>query len=310
MKKFPLSLSRFHQAQANAIPLNARHLEQELDLAQTPHIGDAAPPITLIRMGLGNQHIIQGLAIDQKHKLLYTTHVEGDPEQGVINRFHLQNSNLWSAQDAQKPSPLIGHQGISVDPHSDFLLSSAGSTVPNKGWYMLKFQYMTNAEPRNPQIIQLFDKRYSKITNSMPVITPDGQYLLVRGNINHMNVIRVFKYDLIARKNLSDISLLYEDEWNIDSGLTQHQAAFQGLTTDGNYVYLLSGGKNAHPKRLYVYDLSGNLIQKMDAVTLGQLDMLFNHRIDYWEPEGLTVELRLAFEVQHHVLGIIPDSGF
>ena len=306
MKKLFSFLSRFYQAYSATTPLNAHHVEQNFDSPDSANLGDAAQPITLIRTGLGNDHILQGLALDHRHELLYTTHVEGNPEQGVINRFKLHHSNLWSAQDVQKPSSLIGHQGISVDPQSDFIFASAGTGIPNKGWYILKFQYMPNAAPSNTQVIQVFDKQYSKITNTMPSITPDGKYLLVRGNNHKMNIIRIFKLDLITQKNLTDIRFLYEDEWSIDSDFTHDKSAFQGLSTDGNYVYLLSGNKNKGPKRIYVYNFSGKLIQKMDHVTLGHFDSLSNHAIQYWEPEGLTVDSQ---NHQLYILYTIGNSG-
>jgi DNA-binding beta-propeller fold protein YncE len=306
MKKLFSFLSRFYQSYSATVPLDARHLEQGFDSPDPTNLGDAAQPITLIRTGLGNYHIVQGLALDHQNNFLYTTHVEGHPEQGVINRFKLNSSNLWSAQDAQKPSPLVGHQGICVDPHSDFMFASAGSGIPNKGWYILKFKYMPNAEPMNTQVIQVFDKRYNKITNTMPAITPDGKYLLVRGNNHKSNLIRIFKLDLITQKKLTDLCFLYEDEWPIDAGLTQDRCAFQGLSTDGTYIYLLSGNKNKGPKRIYVYDFAGKLLQKMDSVTLGHFETSSSHAIQYWEPEGLTVDSQ---NQQLYVLYSIGNSG-
>ena len=303
MKKLFSFLSRFYQRYSATIPLNSHHLEQNFDSPDPANLGDASQPITLIRTGRGNDHILQGLALDHRHKFLYTTHVEGHPEQGVINRFKVHSSNLWSAQDAQKPSALIGHQGIVVDPQSDFMFASAGAGIANKGWYILKFQYMPNAAPSDPQLIQVFDKTYNKITNTMPSITPDGKYLLVRGNNHKINVIRIFKLDLITEKNLTDIRFLYEDEWPIDPGFTHDKSAFQGLSTDGTYVYLLSGNKNKGPKRIYVYDLTGKLVQKMDHVTLGHFDSLSNPVIQYWEPEGLTVDS------QNHQLYVLYSIG-
>lgn len=306
MKKIFSILSRFYQRYSATIPLNTHHLEQNFDSSSPPNLGDTAQSITLIRTGLGNDHIIQGLALDHRHGLLYTTHVEGTPEQGVINRFKIYSSNLWTAQDAQKPSALFGHQGIAVDPLSDCIFASAGSAIPNKGWYMVKFQYMSNAGPSNTQVIQVFDKTYNQMTNTMPSITPDGKYLLMRGNKNRINVIRIFKLDLITQKNLTDIRFLYEDEWPIDSGFTHDKSAFQGLTTDGKYVYLLSGNKNKGPKRIYVYNLTGKLIQKMDHVTLGHFDILSNPAIQYWEPEGLTVDSQ---NYQLYILYTIGNNG-
>ena len=306
MKKLFSILTRFYQPYSVTVPLNTHHLEQKMDSPHFASLGDAAEPITLLRTGLGNQHIIQGLAIDHRQNMLYTTHVEGHPEQGVINRFKFHSSNLWSAQDAQKPSRLIGHQGISVDPQTSFMFASAGSAIPNKGWYILKFQYVPHAEPINTQVIQVFDKRYSKITNTMPTFTPDGKYLLVRGNNHKRNVIRIFKSDLIRQKKLTDLCFLYEDEWPIDLGFTQDRCAFQGLSTDGTYIYLLSGNKNKGPKRIYVYDFTGKLIQKMDQVTLGHFEASSSHAIRYWEPEGLTVDSR---NHQLYILYTIGNSG-
>lgn len=96
---------------------------------------------------------------------------------------------------------------------------------------------------------------------------------------------------------------MYEDEWPIDSGFTHDKSAFQGLSTDGTYVYLLGGNKNKGPKRIYVYDLTGKLVQKMDHVTLGHFDSLSNPAIQYWEPEGLTVDS------QNHQLYVLYSIG-
>ncbi|WP_407304787.1 hypothetical protein [Acinetobacter sp.] len=306
MKKLLSFLSHFYTVHSKTAPLNTYHLEQDLDSPEPANFGDAAQPITLIRTGLGNDHIVQGLALNHTHNFLYTTHVTGNPEQGVINRFKIHSSNLWTAQDAQKPSSLIGHQGISVDPQRDFIFASAGAGIPNKGLYMVKFQYIPNAAPSQIQVIQVFDKTYNTITNTMPSITPDGKYLLVRGNKNKINVIRIFKLDLITQKNLTNICFLYEEEWPIDSSFTHDKSAFQGLSTDGTYVYLLSGNKNKGPKRMYVYDLTGKLIQKMDQVTLGHFDSLSNQAIQYWEPEGLTVD---SLNHQLYILYTIGNTG-
>ncbi len=306
MKKLFSLLSRFYKPKGATVPLNIHHLEQERNSFHSANLGDAGEPITLLRTGVGNRYIVQGLAIDHRQDLLYSTHVEGNPEQGVINRFKFHNSNVWTAQDAQKPSPLIGHQGIAVDPQSDFLFASAGSAVPNKGWYILKFQYAANAQPFNTQLIQVFDNQYSKMTNTMPTLTPDGKYLLVRGNNHHANVIRIFKYDLINEKKLTDLRFFYEDEWPIASDFTHEKSAFQGLTSDGSYVYLLSGNKNKGPKRVYVYNFSGKLIQKMDNVTLGHFNNLSKRSLQYWEPEGLTVDIKNR---QLYVLYAIGRDG-
>lgn len=49
------------------LPLNAHHFEQDFDIKQNQKLADAAQPITLIRTGLGNDYIVQALAIDHRH---------------------------------------------------------------------------------------------------------------------------------------------------------------------------------------------------------------------------------------------------
>lgn len=243
--------------------------------------------VTLKRKGAGKNNVVQGIAIDEKRNIFYTAHVTGTPQKGVINRFELtKNSNqLLEAQDAQKASPIIGHQGITVDPRSGKLVASAGPEVINLGWHVVQFVYTANHLPSS-QVIQVFGEGYSKRTNTMPSFTPDGKYLVVRGKKGKSNIIRVYSGDYLQSNHQLD----YLYEWPVDKKLTENGYPFQAMTTDGHYVYLLSGNSNlTQLKRLLIYTLKGKLIQTLDQINLGQNDAKNISPNSIWEPEGLTV---------------------
>lgn len=295
-----------------ASPLNSQILQttSNLNVAKTLSPTNIPDPENFLvqRKGAGKNHVVQGLALDPQRSLLYTSHVvTAKPETVAINQFKFQNSHVWQAQSAQAPSDLIGHQGISVEPHSGLLLASAGSSIENRGWYIVQFSYSANQQPSSPRIIQVFDQGYSKNTNSMPIISPDGKYLIVRSAQNKKNVIRVFKYDLLNQNNKTNISQDYQYEWTVEPSLTQDNYPFQAMTTDGEYVYFISGfGEANKPKRIFVYTIKGQLVQKLNNISLGQQYSSMIGQSKYWEPEGMSYN---PITKQLYILFAVGDSG-
>ena len=47
-----------------------------------------------------------------------------------------------------------------------------------------------------------------------------------------------------------------------------------------------------------------------DCIQIPHFSMLFDLLVKSYQEPLFLLDLRLAFEVQHHVLGIIPDSDF
>ena len=248
----------------------------------------STPSITLQRKGAGKNNVVQGIALDQKRDLAYTMHVTGNPEKGAINRFNFNTSTSFiQSKDVQLPSSMIGHQGITVDPATGDLLTSAGKDIKNRGWHIVRFRYTPNAVPTF-QIIPVFTKGYSKGANAMPSFSPDGRYLVIRGNKDKTNIIRVYE-----RPNLESLATQKPRyEWAVTSGLTSENYPFQALTTDGRYVYMLSGNGNPNLlKRLHIYTIQGQLVQKIDNLSLGQAEAKQMGSASVWEPEGLTFNL-------------------
>ena len=91
-------------------------------------------------------------------------------------------------------------------------------------------------------------------------------------------------------------------EWKINREFTKDDFAFQAITASNKYIYILSGGGNIKPKRLFVYDFSGELISKFPSVTLGWGKAANSGIEQHWEPEGLSFdiashELLIAFAI-------------
>lgn len=299
-------------AQSFAAPLNTEILEahtHQINTQQDPNVNRMNTENFLLqRKGAGKNNVMQGIALDMQNSLLYTSHaVSKKPETVAINQFKFQNAHVWQAQSAQKPSRLIGHQGISADPSNGLLLASAGSEVENRGWHIVQFKYAANQLPSNPRIMKVFGDGYSKSTNSMPIVSPDAQYLLVRSTKNKQNIVRVFEHEQLSKTSQNDISNQYLYEWSVDAELTQDHYPLQAMTTDGQFVYFMSGRSNPEqPKRIFVYTLKGKLVQKVDRVFIGQQYAALMSQSEYWEPEGLSYNPTTR---QLYILFAVGDLG-
>lgn len=292
----PLSITPLQAKTTPSFPLDAGVLQQ--DIAVNNKVGKVSDIniVTLIRKGKGKNNVVQGIAVDSTKGLLYSLHDIGQPNQGVVNRFNFNSSDQKqiSAQDNQLPTDLIGHQGITVDPRTGLIWVSAGAKIVDASLKIVGFNYVPNGQPNQAQIVQLFDKTYKTKGYTMPVFTPDAKYLFVRAYKNKQEIVRVFDLSKVRLENGADLSQSYLYEWSIDPDLTKNKYAFQAMTSDGKYIYLLSGGvgdQNSDNKRLYVYSIDGKLIQKLDQLTLGKYDRLSYGREGHWEPEGLAIDI-------------------
>lgn len=282
---FPISLILLSLSLSlSASPLNKKYLSKPLN-------GNAGEPITLIRKGVGKDRVVQGLAVDQQHKFIYSSNVTGNPEKSVINRFDMKSSRILYAIDVQPPFAYIGHQGITVDTSSGDLYTSAGTAVENHGWYITKLRYTKDEIPSDFKVIRVFEDTYSKTISAMPSISPDNKILAIRARKNQKNFVRIYDFNQF-RQYENDVKHLDFQEWPVDATFTQNNYPFQALTTDGKYVYLMSGRSDRFPKKLYVYDLNGNIIQKIDDLRIGYDDAFDFSQSGAWEPEGLAIDAK------------------
>lgn len=173
----------------------------------------------------------------------------------------------------QKPTEFIGHQGIGFDPFEGGN-NVCGNAFANKGWFVTYFKYNDFSFPYEMKIIKIFDRPYNTRVSTMPVLTLDAKYLIVRSKLNGRDLLRVYNSEEVNFRIESDISSEQNIEWFIDAGLTNDNYVLQAITADNKYIYLLSGGGNRENKRIYIYTLKGELVRKFNNVTVGKKILL------------------------------------
>ncbi|EFE0636774.1 hypothetical protein Q5506_24275 [Escherichia coli] len=260
--------------------------------------------IKLYRLGSGRNNVVQGVVIDNKRRNLYTLHMSGKPEKGVVNVFFIdEKSNQITAHSFQKPTDFIGHQGLTYDCNSGYLVSSTGEAFTSRGWFVTHFKYNHQAFPHDMKFTKVFDAPYKPHLSTMPTLTLDAKYLIVRSKLKTRELLRVYDTEKVDFRNSIDISSEENLEWFIDEGLTKDGYVLQAITADNKYIYLLSGGKNRESKRLYIYTLTGKLIRKFNNVTIGKQDAIKSGKEKHWEPEGLAIDSKSKSLVIMYALG-------
>lgn len=240
--------------------------------------------------GPGKNNVVQGLAINYSTHTLFTLHVTGKPDHGAINRFDLPFIDDMTATDSQSPSLLIGHQGFTVDQRTGLIWSSAGKALDNPGWFITSFRYQENITDSDVHNVKVFNETFRNYGYTMPVITPSSKNLIVNGFKEKKFYIRVFDLKNIDLDGLASIDGLQKYEWPVDNALVKDKFFLQAMASDDKYVYLFSGDSSLKSKRLYVYTLSGKLVQKSDDITLGKEDAISGGTEGHWEPEGLVYD--------------------
>lgn len=240
--------------------------------------------------GPGKNNVVQGVAIDHKNNALFTLHVTGKPDKGVINRFDYPLEKVAYTGSYQIPSALIGHQGITVDERTNWLWSSAGKAYDSPGRYINGFRFSTDNGLEDARFVKVYGDEFRDYGYTMPVLSPSSKFLIVNAFKNGKYFIRVFDTTKIDLYHLDNIDGMQVFEWTIDSSLVKDKYFLQAVASDGKYVYLFGGGDNKLDKRLYVYTLSGELVQKLDHFTLGKEDALKSGSEAHWEPEGLVYD--------------------
>lgn len=275
-------------AQQSACPLNADLLQKTPPVTSAKNAVARPDEIVLTRIGKGKNRTVQGVAVDDTHHKLYLLNVTGDPEQGVINLFTDDNKKEKTAEESQWPSNWIGHQGIAYDPVGKKIWVSGGHRIDDYGRYVVSLRFRSNNLPTDIQPIKVFPNTYKKRISTMPALSPDGRYLVVRGELNDQMVIRVFDRQQKDFGKYVNIMQHAAFEWPVPATLISESSPLQASATDGTYVYLLSGSLDKQDKKLYVYTLEGKPVQTLDHLTLGKEHTLEDKGT--WEPEGLMID--------------------
>lgn len=250
-----------------------------------------APTHILKNVGVdGDNRAVQGLAWDNYGSRFYVLQMHGSKENpyGIINRFSQSKRLNLTAQDAQLPTKIIGHQGISPSPWKEFtLLTTAGPDVKNFGLYITALYYSPDKESQHIKLIKVFPDKYSSINYAMPAISPTKKKLLALGRKEGKRIARV--YNLTLGKAPEDA--LYQStsfiEWEISPSLTSGKNyPLQADALSEKRVYLLSGFISPKQyKKLYIYNINGSLINKLEI-------HLVSDEFKKFEPEGLSVNIK------------------
>lgn len=265
-----------------------QNLMRDLRLSATRYV--------MTRIGAGAGNVVQGVAFDHVGGYAYTLNITGTPELGVINRYRSDGPTNQTAIDAQTGSNQIGHQGLVVEHLPDGgtrLISSAGSSVPEQGRKIVRFEYVPSGEPANVEIYTLFGAEFAAAGSTTPTLSPCGRFLVARGYIDMANFIqriRVFDWPRLREAGPGDYSNAFLYEWQIDTSLLGTDYPLQGMACDGQNVYIIAGNSDINTdKRLHVYTLSGDVVQKIHNLTWGKSAAQGDGAGTFWEPEGLAM---------------------
>lgn len=275
-------------AQQSMCPLNADLLQQNPPITQATDKSVLPVETILMRIGKGKNNTVQGIAIDDIRHHLFSLNVTGNPEQGVINEFAEDGKSTRKAVSAGWSSDWIGHQGLAYDPIGKKLWVAAGHRIDDYGRYVVSLRYRADNLPTDIQPVKVFPNTYKKRISTMPAMSPDGRYLIVRGEIKDQMVIRVFDRNKKDFGKYVNMSSHVAFEWPVPANLVSEKAPLQAMATDGTYVYLLSGTLDSEDKKLYVMTLDGKPVQTLDHLTIGK-----EHSVEVkgtWEPEGLMID--------------------
>lgn len=281
-------------------PLNQDLLQQVPSASSDPKVKLNETVFT--RIGKGKNNTVQGMAVNDARKRFYLLNMSGKPEQGVLNLFTNDGKNHKTAVSAEWPSDWIGHQGITYDPVGKKIWVSGGHRIYDYGRYVVSLHYRADNLPDDIQPVKVFPNTYAKRISTMPTISPDGRYLVVRGELKNQMVIRVFDRQKRDFGKYVNVMNHYAYEWPVPVNLISETAPLQATATDGAYVYLLSGGIDSQNKKLYVYTLDGKPVQTIDNLTIGK-----EHSQEpkgTWEPEGLMID-----PAHPHQLAILFGTG-
>lgn len=243
---------------------------------------------TLVRNGGGRSSIVQGLTLDSTSHSLYTITSVGSPALATINRFDYSTDGILYAKSFSLPSEFVGHQSIAIEPGEKYLYSSASNLIGSSGWYIVRFSFSDKAPVSDIVPIRVFGNKYNSKAITSPAVSTDGKYLLVYGELGRDKVIRIFPLDSFNQKiDMSD-SVAYE--WNLDVGFITKDSPVQSIVSDGQFVFVLSGGPNYKNKKIHIYTLDGVLVKAYDNITIGLNESKKYGIENHWEPEGLAID--------------------
>lgn len=139
----------------------------------------------------------------------------------------------------------IGHQGFSIDPSYRYVWTSK-----DKSPYDGMLFYINKGDILRKTVVRFFNTNFFSKNEVMPILSSDGQYLIVRGRKDYREMVfRVFEIknikSVLNDDGFIDISDKYLYQWNMprkyltdDMGRLQ---PLQGIALNEQFAYILLG---------------------------------------------------------------------
>ena len=254
----------------------------------------------LTKQGTGSNNVIQSVCEVPARNAVYSLHVTGSPdERSVINKFALdgpraQTSVRWTKQFSDS----IGHQSLALEHSATGLRfwSSANDSITEAENKIVRFQI--SDDDADAENLLISDVEVYTVWpgaggegSASPSISPDGGILVVERKVSDTeNKVRVFNLRDLVEGGPGDYSEQHLIEFTIRTESVGVGYPLQGLTTDGQYVYVLTGdGTPTATKRMAKYTLSGELVGYTAAFGVGLDEALGDGTGSHYEPEGIYI---------------------
>lgn len=245
-------------------------------------------------INIKSENVIQGFAMNSPNDF-YTLEQQkiGQVFSPVIYRY-IDNKPRIIYQDKD-----IGHQGFSLEDNTRngsiiFWTSEKGNPLS-----ALRYELDKNNKLIHKTKIILFPSEYNVKNETIPTISSDNKFLVVRGRTkSRVMFIRVFELSKIKKIIISgktsevDVSDKYKYTWLLPTNtLINNDASLrplQAMASEGTHVLILYGNAKINPKTLFTYTMNGKLINKNTNIDIGKSMAQTDPGGYFYEPEGIS----------------------
>jgi hypothetical protein len=229
----------------------------------------------------------QAFAFEDRTRSMYL--MEG----GFITRYDMDGPvNAFPLDASGTGETVLGHQGLAVEYLTSGIKLWTTSIVG--GRFACRFDYAADVPITQAEVYELFTTGiFANSTSCTPTVSYCGRYLIAHGSRfgTYTGVIRVFEIAKLIAGGPGD----YTDKWLYEFetlGLHDSLNPVQGLACDGMSIFVIAGGTGFSSdvyKRLGVYTLDGQLLQKETNFRVGRTLAQADGDGTRYEPEGLAI---------------------
>jgi len=238
---------------------------------------------------------MQDFVFNERTRILYLLHptVVGGVDQAVVSRCRMDGGKDLLSFDVMNTLAVSSGRGLSIQYNengTDRLWTSASPDKPGKA---IRFRYAAGADATSVGEFQLIPPDIANDYSIYPTVTYDQKYMLAVYHLDGSRYfIRVWDMLQFAQSAGGDFTNEYLFEWPLNELQIDGGLSFQGICSDGVYVYIHTGnGLPETPKKIYAYTLAeGTLVGVIDTSMIANAEYLVDGVT--WEPQGLNIYKR------------------